>query len=59
MTGVRVRQVVLRAGGDARSAERLARNLPQALQRALDARELQSRRDVERTLRDAAREART
>jgi hypothetical protein len=58
MTSVRVQHVVLRAGGDAPSAERLARNLPQALQRALDARELQSRRDVERALRDAAREAR-
>jgi hypothetical protein len=58
MTIVRVQRVVLHAGGDARSAERLARNLPQALQHAVDARDLQSRRDVERTLRDAAREAR-
>jgi hypothetical protein len=58
MTVVRVQRVVLRAGGDARSAERLARNLPQALQHAFDAREVQSRRDVERTLRDAVREAR-
>ena len=56
MTHVRVQRVVLQAGGDTRSAERLARNLPQALQRAYDARPPHSRRDVERTLRKAVRE---
>ena len=57
MTRGRVQRVVLRTA-DARSAERLARNLPQALRLALDARDVHGRRDVERTLRDAAREAR-
>jgi hypothetical protein len=57
MTQVRVQRVVLRAA-DARSAERLAQNLPQALRRALDARDVHGPRDVERTLREAAREAR-
>jgi hypothetical protein len=58
MTDVRVQRVVLRTGGDARSAEQLARSLPQALRRAHDARALHSRRDVERTLREAVQEAR-
>jgi hypothetical protein len=57
VTHVRVQRVVLRAA-DSGSAERLARNLPQALRRSLDARNVHSSRDVERTLRDAAREAR-
>jgi hypothetical protein len=55
VTSVRVQRVVLRANGE---AQRLAQNLPQTLQRALDGRGLQSRRDIERALRDAAREAR-
>jgi hypothetical protein len=57
VTQVRVQRVVLRAT-DARSAERLARNLPQALRGAFEPRDVHGPRDVERTLRDAAREAR-
>jgi hypothetical protein len=57
VTQVRVQRVVLHAA-DARSAERLARNLPLALRRTLDTRELNSPRDVERTLRAAIGEAR-
>lgn len=58
MTDVRVQRVVLHAGGDARSAERLARNLPRALRRAVDGGGVDNRRSVERALRNAAREAR-
>ncbi len=58
MTSVRIHRVVIRAGGDTRAAQRLTQNLPAALHRVVDTRELHQRRDVERALRDAAREAR-
>ncbi len=55
----RVERVVLHAGSDARAAQRLVQRLPDVLSSRLAGQEITDRRDLERLLGRAAREART
>jgi hypothetical protein len=56
--GARVGRVVVHAGSDPRAAQRIVQRLPSMLNSELAAHEIGDRRDLERLVRRAAREAR-
>jgi hypothetical protein len=58
-SAARVGRIVVHAGSDPRAAQRLVRRLPGVLSDELAGREISDRRELERLVLDAAREARS